>query len=396
MISEARRTVAFINVAHFADHFMMLVYATAVIAMAPALGMSYGLSLSLSTGLFACFGILSLPVGWLGDRWSRRHMLAVFFLGGGASLVLAGLVTAPWQIAVALTLVGVFASIYHPIGTAMLVSTVGASGRSFGLNGVFGNLGVASAPLATGLLVELLGWRWAFALPGLVMIGVGIAYLFAVVPHAGASAHAAKGARRSIGTLDIRFLVAALGLAVFAGGFTFNTVTIALPKFVVEQGSGGVPLAQAGLIATLIYLVGALTQLSVGRLVERFSKGAIFFVLALFQLAGFLGMAFLGGFAALASAGFVLSAVYGQVVINDLIIAENVAEHWQARAYALRYSVGFAVSAGVVPLIALLHSPEAGYAPVFVVMAGFAAVVVLGAVLFLLAPSRAPRLEPAE
>ncbi|MGE0211396.1 MAG: MFS transporter [Parvibaculaceae bacterium] len=395
-MNEARRTVAFINMAHFADHFMMLIYATAVIAMAPALGMSYGLSLSLSTGLFACFGILSLPVGWLGDRWSRRHMLAIFFIGGGASLVLAGLVTAPWQLAVALTLVGVFAAIYHPIGTAMLVSTVGASGRSFGLNGVFGNLGVAAAPLVTGLLVETLGWRWAFAVPGFAMMAIGLAYQFAVVPQAGASAPAARGAKRSVGAIDIRFLVAALGLAVFAGGFTFNTVTIALPKFVVEQGSNGVPLAKAGLIATLIYLVGALTQLSVGRLVERFSKAAIFFVLALFQLSGFLGMAFLEGPMALASAGLVLSSVYGQVVINDLIIAENVAEHWRARAYALRYTVGFAVSAGVVPLIALLHSPETGYAPVFVVMAGFACLVVLSAALFAVAASRAPRLEPAE
>jgi len=395
-MTEARRTVAFINVAHFADHFMMLVYATAVIAMAPALGMSYGLSLALSTGLFASFGILSLPVGWLGDRWSRRHMLAVFYLGGGVALLLTSLVNEPWQLAAALTLIGVFAAIYHPIGTAMLVSTVGPSGRSFGLNGVFGNLGVAAAPLATGLTVEMLGWRWAFALPGAVLLLIGLAYLALVPGQAGASPASKGGARRSVGGMDLRFLAVILGITVFAGGFTFNTITIALPKFVVEQGSNGVPLAQAGLIATLIYLVGALTQLIVGRLVDRFSNGVIFFVLGLFQVAGFAGMALLQGPAALASAGLVLSAVYGQVVVNDLIIAQNVADHWRARAYALRYTLGFAVSAGVVPLIAFLHGPEQGYRPVFVVMVGFAVLVAASAAVYAVASSRTPRLEPAE
>jgi peptidoglycan/LPS O-acetylase OafA/YrhL len=63
------------------------------------------------------------------------------------------------------------------------------------------------------------------------------------------------------------------------------------------------------------------------------------------------------------------------VLINDLIIARNVADLWRARAFALRYMLGFAASAGAVPLIAVLHRPETGYGPVFLVMAGFALVV---------------------
>ena len=82
---RATRAIAFINCAHFADHFIILVYATAVIAMAPEFGLSYASGIALATGLFACFGLFSLPAGWLADRWSRRHMLGVFWLGGGAS-----------------------------------------------------------------------------------------------------------------------------------------------------------------------------------------------------------------------------------------------------------------------------------------------------------------------
>jgi MFS family permease len=391
------RTIGFINCAHFADHFMLLVYATAVITMAPEFGLSYGAGIALSTGLFACFGLFSLPAGWLADRWSRRHMLAVFWFGGGSCMILTGLAATPWQLVAAMTVMGMFAAIYHPVGTAMLISMAGASGRALGLNGVFGNLGVASAPLVTGLILDLWGWRWAFVLPGLVMIAFGLAYLTAIPKGAAAPGRGAASAARPAGALDLRLIVIILGLTVLAGGFTFNTVTVALPKFVVEELPGfTTALAWAGTIATTIYLAGAVTQLIVGRLADRFPLGATFFTLAMLQVAGFTGMALLSGPAALAAAAMSLSAVYGQVLINDLIIARNVADLWRARAFAMRYMLGFAASAGAVPLIAILHRPETGYGPVFVVMAGFALVIAASAGLYAMVTARAPAVTPAE
>jgi MFS family permease len=391
------RTIAFINCAHFFDHFMLLIYATAVIAMAPEFGLSYGEGIALATGLFACFGLFSLPAGWLADRWSRRHMLAVFWLGGGACLILTGFAASPWQLVAAMTAMGVFAAIYHPVGTAMLISVAGASGRALGLNGVFGNLGVASAPLLTGLILDQWGWRPAFVLPGLVMLAFGLAYVLAVPRTAAAVVRGAASAARPAGALDLRLVVVILGLTVLAGGFTFNTVTIALPKFVIEELPGfTTALAWAGTIATCIYLAGAVTQLIVGRLADRFALGALFFTLAMLQLSGFAGMALLSGPAALAAAVLALSAVYGQVLINDLIIARNVADLWRARAFAMRYMLGFAASAGAVPLIAVLHRPETGYGPVFLVMAGFALVVAAAAAAFAVVTSRPPALKPAE
>ncbi|MFW6077741.1 MAG: MFS transporter [Hyphomicrobiales bacterium] len=391
------RTIAFINCAHFFDHFMLLIYATAVIAMAPEFGLSYGAGIALATGLFACFGLFSLPAGWLADRWSRRHMLAVYWLGGGACMMLTGLAVTPWQLVAAMTAMGIFAAIYHPVGTAMLISVAGASGRALGLNGVFGNLGVAAAPLVTGLLLDLWGWRSAFMVPGLAMVGFGIAYLLMVPKATAVPAGTPASATRPAGALDLRLIVVILGLTVLAGGFTFNTVTVALPKFVIEELPGfTTALAWAGTIATAIYLAGAVTQLIVGRLADRLPLAAIFFTLALFQVGGFTGMALLSGPAALAAALMSLSAVYGQVLVNDLIIARNVADLWRARAFALRYMLGFAASAGAVPLIAVLHRPETGYSPVFLVMAGFALLVATSAGIYAVVTSRAPALKPAE
>jgi MFS family permease len=70
--------------------------------------------------------------------------------------------------AAALTLLGLFSAIYHPVGIPMLLQHAQAPGRTIGINGLAGNLGIAVAALLTGVLVDLAGWRAAFVVPGLV------------------------------------------------------------------------------------------------------------------------------------------------------------------------------------------------------------------------------------
>jgi MFS family permease len=390
-------TFAFINAAHFCDHYMLLVYPTAVLTLAPLFDIGYGAGIAITTGTFACFGLLSLPAGWLGDHWSRRHMLALFFLGGGGALLLTALAQGVWSLALCLTLVGVFSAIYHPVGTAMLSSLKGASGRAFGLNGVFGNLGVAAAPLFTGALIAAAGWRLAFAIPGLVLLAIGIFYLWRVPAGAGDAVRTGGAGERLGAAPGLALVAVVLAVTVAAGGFTFNTVTIALPRLVAEEAPrlAASPVLLGGL-ATLIYLAGALTQIVVGRLIDRSAIERIFMALAFLQLAGFLGVALLAGGAALAAAALILAAVYGQVVVNDLLVARSVPDGWRARAYAVRYVLGFSTAASVVPAIAWLHTPEDGLNPVFAVMSLFAAAIAASAVAYLLGTRSAPARAPAE
>ena len=72
-------------------------------------------------GAFFLFGVGSLPAGRLGDLWGRRRMMQVFFFGIGAAALVVALTQNTWQLAVGLTLIGAFASIYHPVGIPMLV-----------------------------------------------------------------------------------------------------------------------------------------------------------------------------------------------------------------------------------------------------------------------------------
>ena len=143
--SRRRLSIGFLNFAHGLDHYVMLIFATAVIGLQVVYGRSYDDLLALGAASFFAFGIFSLPAGWLADHWSRRNMMAAFFLGCGVSLAVAGLSPNLVVLQVALFVLGVFAAIYHPVGTAMVVEAATNRGRTLALNGVCGNLGVATA-----------------------------------------------------------------------------------------------------------------------------------------------------------------------------------------------------------------------------------------------------------
>src|ERR1700754_2396424 len=220
-MNSPSRVIGFVNAAHFIDHYAMLIFAAAVIVMGPALGMAYSELLPYATPGFIAFGAGSLITGWLGDRWSRRHMMVIFFVGIGCAMISVGFVQTPLQLGVALFAIGIFASIYHPVGTAMIVSYAEQIGREVGINGVFGNLGVALSALITGVLAQYLGWRWAFIVPGVVTIAVGIVFMRAVV-HEVRRGHTTEQPTSRVASKDMWRVFLSVLIAVLAASTTFN------------------------------------------------------------------------------------------------------------------------------------------------------------------------------
>ena len=127
--------------AHFLDHYVIRIFPTVVIGLEAVYGRSYGELLVLSTAAFTAFGLFALPAGWLADKWSRRNMIALYFLGTGICCVLVGVSESFETLAVALFGVGLFAAIYHPVGTPMIVDAAVVRGRTMAFNGICGNIG---------------------------------------------------------------------------------------------------------------------------------------------------------------------------------------------------------------------------------------------------------------
>jgi MFS family permease len=379
-MNSPSRVIGFVNAAHFIDHYAMLIFAAAVIVMGPALSMAYSELLPYATPGFIAFGAGSLLTGWLGDRWSRRHMMVIFFLGIGASMISVGFVQTPLQLGAALLSIGLFASIYHPVGTAMIVSYAEKLGREMGLNGVWGNLGVASSALVTGVIGQYLGWRWAFIVPGIVTILVGIAFALTVVHESRVGTRQAAAQAR-VAKEDMWRVIVSLLIVVIAISTTFNAVTVALPKLFAERLADLTSSpALLGVIAACVYVFGAMTQYTIGRLLDRYSLKTVALPLS-FMLAPFLYLAAtLSNLPLiLVSIGIVMGA-FGQVTVNDAMVGKYTSEEWRSRAYSVRYFIGFTAAGASVGLVAWLYE-RGGFATMLHAFAGLCLLAIVAAII---------------
>ena len=346
-------TFAFLNLGHAYDHLFILLYPTVVLALGDVFQASYGELLALSVYGFVAFGAGALPAGWLGDRWSRHGMMIVFFVGIGLASILTGLAGSTVGIAVGLALIGLFASIYHPVGIAMVAETDPARvGKALGVNGVFGNLGVAVAGVTAGALTDMISWRAAFIIPG-------------VAP----------------GT--VRRIFAVLVMATLCGGVIFNATTISLPKVFDDRLSdlAGTTMGIGGLV-TVVFMVAAVAQIIVGYLIDRYPLKRIFVGVAMLQVPMMTLAVYASDYAMLVVATGVMLLVFSAIPIYDTIIARYAAGHWRSRIYALKYTVGLGVAAGTVPLIAWVRDETGGFGAVFWILAALAAGVVVSALAF--------------
>lgn len=374
--------VVLLNLGHTLDHLFMLIFPTVVIVLAPEFGRPYAEMLPLALGGFIAFGAGSIPAGWLGDRWSRHGMMVVFFIGIGLASILTAFARTPFEIAAGLTLVGLFAAIYHPVGIAMLVKDEPKLGMALGINGVAGNLGLAFAAILSGALADLVSWRAAFIVPGVFSVALGIWFAVAV-PRALADAAPAKKTSKPVAQVDRARVFAVLVVATVCGGVIFNATTVAMPKIFDERLSDLTNSAfGVGAFVCVVYVLAALAQLCVGRMIDRGSLRAVFIPIAMMQAP----LLFLAGsttdWAMLTVATAMMFFVFGQIPINDAMVAKYIDDRWRSRAYALRYVLSFSASATAVPLIAILHAQTGGFRAVFMVLSALALLIFAAALAF--------------
>jgi len=395
-MNATRRThFLFLNLGHAYDHLFMLVFATAVLRLERDWGMGYAELLPLATGGFIAFAAGSIPAGWLGDRWSRTGMMAVFFVGIGAAAMVTGLAQTPFQLACGLTAIGLFAAIYHPIGIALVVSGADKVGSSLGVNGVWGNLGVAFAALIAGALSDLWSWRAAFILPGAIAVATGFAYL-AMRPRfeaalAGAAGSRAKFRVEPLGRGDLLRVLFVLGVATVIGGVIFNVATIGLPK-AFDERLGDIVRSSLGVggIAAAVYTAAAFAQVVVGRLIDRHPMKPVFFVVTALQAPLLVLCATLSGAPMLLCAFLLMLVVFGQIPINDALIARHTPDVWRSRVYSVKYVSTLGVSASAPLLIAWSYGQTASSTALFGALA-WGAAAIAASVLMLPGPRRAAR-----
>ncbi|MET4707557.1 MFS transporter [Endozoicomonas lisbonensis] len=249
------------SLGHALDHFFVLIFPTVVLVLQKEWGLSYAELLKYGSLGVLAYGLGSLPSGWLGDRWSQRGMMNVYFYGMGLSAIFSAFAQTPEQLAAGVAAIGLFASVYHPVGTALVFSTAEKTGRAIAMNGVAGNIGLASAAIVTAFISELINWQAAFIIPGVICVLTGVAYSWV----SGDVSAIHRKSSRDTEALDRGAMIKLfIGIAVIAclGGLVFQSMTTALPKMVESAFTGS--LGQTGMIATTVFLVAATVQIVIG------------------------------------------------------------------------------------------------------------------------------------
>jgi MFS family permease len=390
-MSNASPLALLLNAGHALDHLFLLIFATAVSAIAAEWGMVWQDLMPYTVGAFVLFGLGSLPAGRLGDLWGRRVMMVIFFLGlGGAGLLVAA-AQRPWQLAAALTIMGAFASIYHPVGIPMIVQNSTRPGFTIGLNGLAGNLGIAIAAVLTGFLVQQVGWRMAFAVPALLAIAGGV--LFAVIVPREEMAPARR-AKKSVdlpaGVMMRIFFV--MTLAAVSGSMIFNFTTNGNNQLLAERLRGLIEdPAMLGVLLAVVYTIASFAQIVVGRLIDRYPLKAVYLPIVAAQVPLFALAAHAQGWVLYTLVLVFMVFVFGAIPFIDAMIVQYVDDRMRSRVAGMRLAVSFGVSALAVYLLGPTVK-AAGFTTLLLVMAGISASTTLFVSLL---PGRIPTPAPA-
>ncbi len=375
-----------LNLGHALDHLFLLIFATAVSAIAQDFGVAgWEDMMPYTVGAFMMFGFASIPAGRLGDLWGRRQMMLVFFFGMGLSAIAVSLTQTPLQMGIALTVLGIFSAIYHPVGIPMLVQKAVRPGFTIGINGLAGNLGIALAALSTGFLVAWQGWRVAFIVPGLVSIVCGFVFAWAA-PH-----ESDAPAKKKSNSVQLPKHVAWRTFAVMVATATttsvlFNITTNGNAQLLAERLDGLVnDPARLGMLLAGVYAVASLAQLVVGSLLDRFPMKPLFFGVLLLQIVAF-GVAsqtsgWIWYFAAIAY----MVMVFGAIPFTDTMVVRYIDDAMRSRVSGTRIAISFGFSSIAVYLL----GPVVKVAGFTQLMVALTCVAALGAIIVLFLPNEA-------
>lgn len=352
LAEHGRATMVLLNIAHAVDHLVLLIFATAVGAIATDFGFARWEDLMpYTTGAFVLFGLGSLPAGRLGDLWGRRAMMLVFHFGIGGACLLAAVTQNAWQLALVLTLLGAFASIYHPVGIPMLVQGTKRPGAVIGVNGLAGNLGIAAAAVLTGVIVKYFGWRVAFVVPGLVAIALG--FLFArVVPHEASPPSKRAPKQSDLPPGELARVVLILTLTSTCASLVFNFTTNGNAELMSDRMRAitADPAVIGGLLG-LVYVVASFAQLIVGRAIDRYPLKGLFLGIVLAQIPFFALAMHAEGWVFYALAIAFMAFVFGAIPFTDALIVRYVDDRMRSRVAGVRIAIAFGVSALAVYLL---------------------------------------------
>jgi len=373
----------FSNIGHTYAHMFTILYATAVLHLPSVFNVPYGELLALSSVGLVLYGVGALPAGWLGDRWSQVGMMAVMFFGLGVGAIVTGLADGTFEIFIGLSLMGLFASIYHPVGIAWLVANARKQGMTLGINGVFGSAGSALAPVFVGVMIDWGSWHAAFVVPGIAALATGGVLVVAAWRGWVQDIHTDRTPPPPPEPGAVKRVFIVLTMTMTCAGFVYTGLTNTMPK-VFEAGLGP---TLAGSYTEIGFFVGAVIGLSSvssmigGWLADRYSARTIYIVCWFLNVPPLLLMTSYFGVSLLAIALLAMMFNTGFAAAENMLVARYTPFEWRSLAYGAKFVLALGIGGVTVHLAGALHDMSGDFDLLYVLFAAAGALATASAMM---------------
>ncbi|MDM8523170.1 MFS transporter [Desulfococcaceae bacterium HSG8] len=364
MEDKDRRILTVTCFGHFMSHFNMLVFPAVLLPLSGRLNMEMADVLGISFWMYLLFGLTALPWGLAADRWGAPPLLLIFFIGAGLSgLTAAFCIDSPVWLAVSLASIGLFSGIYHPAGLGWISKEIRRVSLGMAYNGMFGNLGLAMAPLLAGLVNWVWGPRAVYLfLGGLNLVGVAL-MIFSPKSEAGQSVKTGAGDE---GASLRSFLI--LLLCMMLGGIAYRGATVILPAYFELKNQGifqwissltGGNFSQ-NVVATsataFIYLVGMVGQYTGGRTAERFELRRSYLVFHCITIPAAFLMSMTTDLPLVGLGMIYFFFLLGMQPIENTLVAKFAPKKFHSSAYGTKFILTFGVGSLAVKMMEVIQT----------------------------------------
>ena len=363
-------------------HMFAAFYFVIILSLEQEWKFSYDELISLWTLGALLIGLGALPAGLLSDRWSRSSMMVIMFFGMGLSSILCGLSNEKFLLFIGLSFLGLSCSIYHPVGIAWVVNATDKKGRALGINGIFGGVGIGSGAFIAGLLIKYFGWKFAFILPGIISLIIGVILLFFIFNSLISFENLkAKDLEEKNSSNDLVIIACIMLFSMFALGLTFQISQTSIPK-VFDIRIENISTFAIGSTIGIIYGIAGLMTFVGGLMADKFSLKKIYVIGIAAQAPCYFFIAYFSGIPLIFV--FLIAAMFNSSILptENILLAKFTPEKYHGLIYGVKFIVAFGSAPIAVFLISKIYEKTQEFTNLFYICSTLMILVTL-AVVFL-------------
>ena len=360
-----RKILLITNAGHFLSHTFILIFPSIATPLSVELNLPFEEVLKISFLMYLFYGLGALPSGFLSDRLIPKVSLLIYFLGIGVSGVLIFFAHYKFQILLSLTVLGMFLSMYHPVGMGVISKSIKNRGMALGLNGMFGSIGIAAAPFLAGTVNYLIGWRYVYLLLSLVSVCFGIVIYIIKIDFSPVERNRnTQSSGYGQGEIDenkpLYFLILCVSFCL--AGFVYRGQTLVLPTYFERKVQflynfvkslnlikmEGTKTLSSTILTSFVYIISIAGQIAGGKIADRYELRYSYFLFFAFSLPFLIMMYFFKNIPLFVVSIFFILFTIGMQPIENSLIAKFTPPRWRNTFFGIKFILTFGVSSVVI------------------------------------------------